>query len=111
MRASGTQALRRGPRRAAGGEKMLYMREYTPEKCIAYEYRDLEKQNTPEKAQQIKSPTAKNVARPKSRVALRATSLAATVAQNGYDVDRNVSPAGIDTGMRRGFCLATCSMC
>ena len=35
---------------------------------------------------------AKNVARPKSRVALRATSLAAAVAQNGY-LDPNVAPA------------------
>ena len=37
-------------------------------------------------------PTAKNVAPPKSRVALRATSLAAAVAQNGY-FDPNVAPA------------------
>ena len=35
-------------------------------------------------AQQQKTPAAKNVARQKSRVALRATSLAAAVAQNGY---------------------------
>ena len=35
---------------------------------------------------------AKNVARPKSRVALRATSLAVAVAQNGY-FEPNVAPA------------------
>ena len=42
--------------------------------------------------QQTVSPAAKDVARPKSRVALRATSLAAAVAQNGY-FDPNVAPA------------------
>ena len=45
-----------------------------------------------EDAQQNFWPAAKNVARPKSRVALRATSLAAAVAQNGY-FDPNVAPA------------------
>ena len=38
------------------------------------------------------SPAAKNVARPKLRVALRATSLAAAIAQNGF-CDPNVAPA------------------
>ena len=38
------------------------------------------------------SPAAKNVARPKSHVAGRATSLAAAVAQNGY-FDANAAPA------------------
>ena len=36
-----------------------------------------------EKVAKKKSPSAKNVARPKSHVTLRATSLAAAVAQNG----------------------------
>ena len=39
-----------------------------------------------------KTPAVKNVARLKSRVALRATSLAAAVAQNGY-FNLNVAPA------------------
>ena len=43
-------------------------------------------------AQQQKTPAAKNVARQKSRVALRATSLAAAVVQNGH-LDPNVAPA------------------
>ena len=42
--------------------------------------------------QQKKWSAAKNVARPKSRVALRAISLAAAVAQNGY-FDPTVAPA------------------
>ena len=42
--------------------------------------------------QQFFSLAAKNVVRSKSRVALRATSLAAAVAQNGY-FDPNVAPA------------------
>ena len=41
--------------------------------------------------QRFFSPAAKNVARPKSRVALRATSLAVSVAQNGH-FDPNVAP-------------------
>ena len=43
-------------------------------------------------AQQFLGPAAKNVALPKSRVALRATSFAAALAQNGY-FDPNVAPA------------------
>ena len=43
-------------------------------------------------AQHFFWPAAKYVARPKSSVALRATSLAAAVAQNGY-FDPNVAPA------------------
>ena len=46
----------------------------------------------PKKAATKKTPAAKNVVRPKSRVALRATSLAAAVAQNDH-FDPNVARA------------------
>ena len=45
-----------------------------------------------ERAQQKKGLRRKSVERPKFRVALRATSLAVAVAQNGY-FDPNVAPA------------------
>ena len=47
------------------------------------------------KPQPFFSPAAKNVARPKSRAALRATSLAAAVGQHGY-----VDPMTDTTGCR-----------
>ena len=47
---------------------------------------------------------AKSVARPKSRVALRATSLAAAVAQNGY-FDAKVAPAQQPNSQLMPWCI------